>query len=128
MSEAEWKLASSTAPEADGDPVFTQHYNLGMAYGSPSPVSFHAAGQSKEGLNDLYGNVWEWLSNHWYPLPGFKPHPLYEDFSEPYFDDQHGMLAGGSWASTGTCASKYYRLWFRRGFLQFAGFRLAKDH
>ena len=60
-------------------------------------------------------------------LPGFKTHPWYKDFSQPYFDNKHSLLLGGSWATTGTAASKYYRLWFRDYFYQHAGFHLAKS-
>jgi formylglycine-generating enzyme required for sulfatase activity len=82
-------------------------------------------GMSPSGFHDVWGNVWDWLADDFYPLPGFKVHPWYLDFSEPYMDSDHGMMAGGAWATTGTGASKYYRLWFRRHFYQHAGFRLA---
>jgi formylglycine-generating enzyme required for sulfatase activity len=69
--------------------------------------------------------VWQWLSDDFQPLPGFRTHRLYEDFSKPWFGEHHKMLLGGSWASTGATASQFYRLWFRPGFLQHAGFRMA---
>ena len=125
MSEAEWKFATAHAPETNGDPAFCTLHNLSLAYGSPTPVGHYGNGCTPNGVYDLYGNVWDWLSDDFYPLPGFEVHPWYKDFSQPYMDDQHGMMAGGSWASSGTSASKYYRLWFRRGFFQHAGFRVA---
>lgn len=127
MTEAEWKFATLEAPEKKGDPVFCNSHNLSLAFGSPSPVGFMENGCTPNGVYDLYGNVWDWLSDDFYPLPGYKTHPWYNDFSQPYMDEQHGMLAGGSWASSGTSASKYYRLWFRRGFFQHSGFRIAKS-
>jgi len=102
-------------------------YNLNLKYGSPSPVGSLMKGQSSLGFNDLFGNVWDWLQDDFYPLPDFKTHYLYEDFSAPYFDDQHSMLLGGAWATTGAGASKYYRLWFRKHFYQHAGFRIARS-
>lgn len=125
MTEAEWKFATQDAPESKGDPAFCDKHNLAMTYLSPSPVGMMEGGCTPSGAYDLYGNVWDWLSDDHAALPGFKVHPWYEDFSEPFMDDQHGMMAGGSWASSGTSASKYYRLWFRRGFFQHAGFRIA---
>ncbi len=127
MTEAEWKYATREAPEKDGDPAFCNYHNQSMAFGSPSPVGMMAQGCTPDGVYDLYGNVWDWLSDDFHPLPGYKVHPWYKDFSQPYMDKQHGMLAGGSWASSGTSASKYYRLWFRRGFFQHSGFRIAKS-
>lgn len=106
------------------EPIHEEAINLNFRYGSPTPVGFCA--DSKSLFNDLYGNVWDWLGNEFVPLDGFKIHPYYEDFSAPYMDSDHIMMAGGSWITTGTGASKYYRLWFRPYFYQHAGFRLAK--
>lgn len=125
LTEAEFELISLEEKQDDYDPAYSDHFNLDMTFGSPTPVGYLKKGISPSGFNDLYGNVWDWLQNDFYPLPGFKVHPLYKDFSEPYMDKDHGMMAGGSWITTGTGASKYYRLWFRRHFFQHAGFRLA---
>lgn len=127
LSEAEFLLIAREGLKKEEEPLFGTDYNLNFLYGSPTPVGYMEKGATASGFNDIYGNVWEWLSDDFYPLPGFKAHLLYEDFSEPYMDEEHGMMAGGSWATTGTGASKYYRLWFRRHFFQHAGFRLAKD-
>lgn len=118
MTEAEWTMVV-----ADCD--HEQTFNLGLMFGSPSPVDSLAP--SNHGLYDLRGNVWEWLSDSFNPLPGFKPHPLYEDASAPFFDNQHKMMMGGSWASNGSMASKSYRNWFRPSFYQHAGFRIVQD-
>jgi 5-histidylcysteine sulfoxide synthase len=128
LSEAEFlHIARENTDESD-DSLFTQNqYNLDFEYGSPTPVGFMKQGTTASGFNDIYGNVWDWLKDDFYPLNGYKVHPIYADFSEPYMDAEHSMMAGGAWATTGTGASKYYRLWFRRHFYQHAGFRLAKD-
>lgn len=106
------------------DPVTEDWANLNLKFGSPCPVGYLNDPHSE--VNDLYGNVWDWLRNDFEPLPGFEPHPYYPDFSVPYFDSDHTMLLGGAWATTGAGASKFYRLWFRRFFFQHAGFRLSK--
>ena len=127
LSEAEFSLiARENMPDTD-EPMYSNNHNLDFLYGSPTPVGYMKNGTTPSGFNDIYGNVWEWLKDDFYPLPCFKIHPWYEEFSEPYMGKEHGMMAGGAWATTGTGASKYYRLWFRRHFYQHAGFRLAKD-
>lgn len=125
LSEAEFVYLAKDIVDKKGEPAISDQYNLNVKYGSPNPVGY--LDQENEGVNDLFGNVWDWLSDDFYCLPGFKTHPYYEDFSVPYFDSQHGMMLGGSWATTGTGASSFYRLWFRRHFFQHAGFRLARD-
>jgi 5-histidylcysteine sulfoxide synthase len=123
MSEAEYNLATYSSGLADN----TDHYNLNLKFGSPSPVGLLDNANIKSGLYDLRGNVWEWLSDHLNPLSGYQPHPLYEDNSSLFFDTNHYMMLGGSWITNGTEALKYYRNWFRPNFYQHAGFRLAQD-
>mgnify|MGYP002631795776 CR=1 FL=1 len=122
-TEAEQAHLALDAPRRDGDAAFHPAHHLHLATCSPRGV---ATGLPTErGVHDPYGNVWQWLSDDFQPLPGFRAHRLYEDFSKPWFGEQHKMLLGGSWASTGATASQFYRLWFRPGFLQHAGFRMA---
>lgn len=127
LSEAEFNLILKENLKHNLQPVFTENYNLNMAFGSPTPVGYMKHHQSAYDFNDLFGNVWDWLKDDFYPFPGFESHPWYEDFSEPFFDEDHSMLLGGAWATTGTGASRYYRLWFRRHFFQHAGFRMARS-
>lgn len=126
LSEAEWRILANDAIAHHDPDLADGHYNLHFRYGSPWAAST-APTQGTLGLKDVLGNVWTWLSDDWNPLEGFSPHPYYPDFSSPYFDEDHGMMLGGSWASTGLSASPNYRLWFRREFMQHAGFRLAKS-
>jgi 5-histidylcysteine sulfoxide synthase len=124
MTEAEWKCITDNyfeTPNHDFHDV--RDSNTNFRYGSTSPVGYFG----EKAPYDIIGNVWEILADDFYQLSGFKEHPFYKDFSLPYFDNQHGMMAGGSWASTGNSASRYYRLWFRRDFVQHAGFRLVKQ-
>ena len=44
------------------------------------------------GFYDVYGNVWEWVEDHFNGLPGFKTTYLYDDFSTPCFDGRHTMI------------------------------------
>jgi 5-histidylcysteine sulfoxide synthase len=99
--------------------------NLNLAYGSESPVN--AGSPTISGFYDVFGNLWEWCSSLFSPLPGFKSHYLYHDFSTPCFDGQHNLIMGGSFASTGDEASQWARFHFRRHFFQHAGFRIAQS-
>lgn len=98
-------------------------YNLNLRWGSESPVnSLNALNLP---VNDLFGNVWQWLEDHFNPMPGFKVHRFYDDFSTPCFDGEHQMIMGGSFISTGDEATAWARFHFRPHFFQHAGFRLA---
>ncbi|MTJ13826.1 5-histidylcysteine sulfoxide synthase [Anabaena sp. UHCC 0187] len=121
MTEAEWNQALKTSEDSS----LSNNYNLNIQFISPSPVGMFA--DNKSGISDLRGNVWEWLRDTFYPLPGFKTHHLYEDQSAPFFDNNHQMMLGGSWATNGTMALSCYRNWFRPYFYQHVGFRIAES-
>lgn len=97
--------------------------NIALQYGSPSPVDFFEPNEA--GIYDSMGNVWQMLSTEFKPLPGWKPHRMYPDFSEPHFNEQNRIALGGSWASAGEQTSEHYRLWWLRHFYQHMGFRMA---
>ncbi|OGO93524.1 MAG: 5-histidylcysteine sulfoxide synthase [Coxiella sp. RIFCSPHIGHO2_12_FULL_42_15] len=125
MTEVEY-IAMNQAEKLE--PSSFQFYNINLLYASPTPVGFIAElSDTDELIADRFGNVWQWIANNFYPLEGFNLHGFYPDFSKPYFDEEHAMLMGGSWATTGCSAIGDYRLWFRRHFFQHAGFRICRS-
>ena len=74
----------------------------------------------------LYGNVWEWCLNNYYPYDGFKRSPVYQEYSYPYFGKK-GVCKGGSWCTPDYLIKKSYR---RAEDLEcnhkFIGFRVVK--
>ena len=48
---------------------------------------------SLTGHYDVYGNLWEWMEDHFNGLPGFKTTYLYDDFSTPFYDDRHNIIS-----------------------------------
>lgn len=125
LTEKEFLAITRDFDPPQDDVMYDDRFNINLKFGSPAPVGMF--GKTHNGFNDIYGNVWNWLSDSFYPLPGFQEHYLYPDFSSPYYDDNHVMMRGASWSTTGTGASQYYRLWFRPHFYQHAGFRIAAD-
>lgn len=99
--------------------------NNNLHFGSESPVDRFAP--NSRGFNDVFGNVWQWCEDPFHPLPGFRIHPYYVDFSTPCFDEQHQMILGGSFISTGDEASVWSRFHFRPHFFQHAGFRIVQS-
>jgi len=99
--------------------------NHNLRYGSEGAVdALHA---NEQGFHDTFGNVWQWCEDPFHPLPEFKIHPFYTDFSTPCFDGEHQMILGGSFISTGDEASIWSRFHFRPHFFQHAGFRVVLD-
>ena len=100
-------------------------YNSALVSGSESPVDTYPA--NDKGFHDVFGNVWQWVEDHFHPLTGAKIHPYYDDFSAPCYDGEHQMIFGGSFISTGDEASTFARFHFRPHFYQHAGFRVARS-
>lgn len=123
MTEPEYRLFASEEVSRVNSVL---SFNNNLKNGSPTSVN-HPDFMDERGIYDVYGNVWQWISTPFYPLPGFQAHPYYLDFSTPYFNEDHFMMLGGSWATTGASALRNYRLWFRKKFFQHAGFRVVKS-
>jgi ergothioneine biosynthesis protein EgtB len=79
------------------------------------------------GVLAMTGGVWEWTSTWFHPYPGFAAHP-YAGYSVPYFDNQHRVLRGGSWATQSHVRRPTFRNWYHPWVREiFSGIRCAQD-
>lgn len=130
LTEAEHQrlaTANQFKLDVENGEVISPRGNINLRAGSESSViedTVTAGGDIP--FRDLYGNVWQWLGDHFNPLPGFRINRLYDDFSTPCFDGEHQMIAGGSFISTGDEASVHARFHFRPHFFQHAGLRVVR--
>ena len=91
-----------------------------------TPVDAYPTGQSAYGCYDMLGNVWEWTASAFYGYEGFASYP-YAGYSKVYFDGQHQVLKGGSWATRPWALRCSFRNWYHPGVRQIlAGFRCAR--
>jgi 5-histidylcysteine sulfoxide synthase/putative 4-mercaptohistidine N1-methyltranferase len=120
-TEAEWYRLRDWL-ELPDEPEWPQPvgWNINLEhYASSVPVDRFG----QDGFFDVIGNVWQWTETPIDGFDGFAVHPLYDDFSTPTFDNQHNLIKGGSWISTGNEAIRASRYAFRRHFYQHAGLR-----
>ncbi|HEY9286034.1 MAG TPA: SUMF1/EgtB/PvdO family nonheme iron enzyme, partial [Pyrinomonadaceae bacterium] len=83
-------------------------------------------GASAAGLLDATGNVWEWTADPFAGYADFAAYP-YPEYSETWFDGDHRVLKGGSWATSGPLLRSSFRNFFRRQFrIAPTGIRLAE--
>jgi 5-histidylcysteine sulfoxide synthase/putative 4-mercaptohistidine N1-methyltranferase len=123
-TEAEWHRLLGEAGLAGKDNWTGVDANINLSrFASSCPVTDHRHGD----FFDVVGNVWQWTETPISGFPGFKVHPLYDDFSTPTFDTRHTLIKGGSWISTGNEATPFSRYAFRRHFFQHAGFRYIES-
>ncbi len=128
-TEAEWEFAASGSAKRDC-PWPQQRLDLEAAprasldgiSATASPVSGFPAGDTPEGVRQMWGNVWEWTADWFAPYPGFI-HDPYKEYSEPWFGD-HKVLRGGCFATRSRLLRNTWRNFYtpdRRDV--FAGFR-----
>jgi iron(II)-dependent oxidoreductase len=110
-TEAEWEMAASCEPGANGsglgkrrrpfpwgdEPPTPQRANLDWRSMGRLEVGAPLDGESAFGCRQMIGNVWEWTASEFRPYPGFVADP-YKEYSEPWFGT-HKVLRGGCWAT-----------------------------
>jgi len=140
-TEAEWEKAASWDAAAGGRRIYPwgeeepaaqlcNYAHLGEDSYPPlqtTPVDTYPTGQSAYGCYDMLGNVWEWTASVFHGYEGFVSYP-YAGYSKVYFDGEHRVLKGGSWATRPWALRCSSRNWYHPGVRQIlAGFRCAKS-
>lgn len=112
-TEAEWERAAQAVP-VDGN--FVEAGRLAPA------------GDPREGLRQMFGDVWEWTSSAFGPYPGYRPWDgALGEYNGKFMVGQQ-VLRGGSCASPRSHLRASYRNFFPpHARWQFSGLRLAKD-
>lgn len=135
-TEAELHRAAHASPDGSrrtypwGDAVPDEtRGNFGFRRHFPIPVGQTPAGQSAFGVEELVGNGWEWSSSAFAPLPGFSPWArTYPGYSADFFDGEHDVVFGASFATDEKLLRPSFRNWYRRNYpYPFTSFRVARD-
>ncbi|MGA7936124.1 MAG: ergothioneine biosynthesis protein EgtB [Kovacikia sp.] len=132
-TEAEWEKAASWNPVTQQRQIYPwgaavptpDHCNYGYQTGSTTPVDAYPPGNSAYGCYDMLGNVWEWTDSWFDGYHGFTAYP-YRGYSQAYFDNNHRVLKGGSWATFPWALRSAFRNWYHPHVREIlVGFRCA---
>ncbi len=99
--------------------------NWGFRHWAPTPVGVQPATDSAWGVADLVGSGWEWSSTRFAGYPGFRSTVrTYPGYSSDFFDNEHFVLRGASWATPTELIRRSFRNWFQGRYpYVFASFR-----
>jgi ergothioneine biosynthesis protein EgtB len=113
-TEQEWEVA------AESIPVEGKFADAGYLH--PAVLQ-----TEEEGLQQMFGEVWQWTQSSYAPYPGYKPLPgALGEYNGKFMCNQY-VLRGGSCATSRSHFRKTYRNFFHANERwQFTGIRLAK--
>jgi ergothioneine biosynthesis protein EgtB len=114
-TESEWETASDFADPAQGSYMESGAFHPGGA-------------ESRQGLQQMFGEVWQWTGSAYLPYPGYSPAKgALGEYNGKFMCNQY-VLRGGSVATSRTHIRKTYRNFFPPATRwQFSGIRLARN-
>lgn len=121
--------AENTRTHPWGNAPWTpERANLEFVTGGREPVGSRPAGATPEGVHELVGNGWEWTCSPFRPLPGFTAWArTYPGYSADFFDDEHHVVFGASWATDRRLIRPSFRNWYQLHYpYTFSTFRLVR--
>ena len=114
-TESEWEIASNSADLTLGAFVESGAFHPGIAKDLP-------------GLQQMFGEVWQWTASSYSPYPGYSPAKgALGEYNGKFMCNQY-VLRGGSVATPRAHIRKTYRNFFPPATRwQFSGVRLARN-
>ncbi|MEX2604679.1 MAG: ergothioneine biosynthesis protein EgtB [Gracilimonas sp.] len=113
-TEQEWEVSAKHLP------VEGNFADAGFLH----PITLRS---EEEGLQQMFGEVWQWTQSSYSPYPGYKPLPgALGEYNGKFMCNQY-VLRGGSCATSKSHFRKTYRNFFHANERwQFTGIRLAR--
>lgn len=116
------------AAEGTSEQTDAAHGNFDFHRWDPVSVTANPSSASAFGVEQLFGNGWEWTRTPFAPFEGFKPFPFYPGYSANFFDDAHFVIKGASSRTAACFLRRSFRNWFRPNYpYVYAGFRLVEN-
>ncbi len=116
-----WQALNPRSPVVHVSALEAEAYCHWVGRRLPTEPEWEVAAQL--GVIEWGNSVWEWTATTFGPYPGFRE-DRYREYSAPWFDGQHRVLRGGSYATLPLMHHSAYRNYFLPNRSEvFAGFR-----
>jgi ergothioneine biosynthesis protein EgtB len=114
-TEQEWEIAAHSQ-DVEGNFLEHQHF-------TPIPLPSH-----NDGLQQMYGDVWEWTSSPYMAYPGYRAaEGAIGEYNGKFMCNQMVLRGGSCLTSRSHIRPTYRNFFYPNQRWQFMGFRLAKD-
>ena len=113
-TEAEWECAAQACP-LEGNFLDAGQNHPGAA-------------AARQGLAQMFGDLWEWTSSSYSPYPGFRaPEGAIGEYNGKFMVNQYVLRGGSSATPPGHTRTTYRNFFPASACWQFSGIRLARD-
>lgn len=129
-SEAEWEHAAARAIERG--PIAGNFVDAGYLHPRPAAAPQGGAAEARpsgwgDGLEQLFGDVWEWTASAYLPYPGYRAAPgALGEYNGKFMCNQMVMRGGSCATSRDHLRITYRNFFYPNERWQFKGFRLAE--
>ncbi|MCZ6499153.1 MAG: ergothioneine biosynthesis protein EgtB [Gammaproteobacteria bacterium] len=114
--------------EAEWETIAARQNVAGNLCNQKTDQPLHPASCSGSGMQQMFGDVWEWTASAYAPYPGFKPFQgMLGEYNGKFMCNQHVLRGGSCVTPTDHIRVSYRNFFYPESRWQFSGIRLARD-
>jgi len=131
-TEAEWEHAAAVAAAADAAAAVAVAANAAtstsQAAGGDRGYYHPRAPVAAAGLQQLYGDCWQWTQSAYSPYPGFSASPgAIGEYNGKFMSNQWVLRGGSCVSAPSQMRTTYRNFFYPQDRWQFTGIRLARN-
>ena len=114
--------------EAEWESIAAGQDLAGNFYNESIDQPLHPVSVSGPGMQQMFGDAWEWTASAYAPYPGFKPlQGTLGEYNGKFMCNQQVLRGGSCVTPVGHIRASYRNFFYPSSRWQFSGIRLARD-